>query len=174
MSAGFDNRRDVRLYRDLVTPETAFDDAFRHGAWAGLSLALARRYRLSFDARSSSGGSAGTARAYTGAVGAGRLTKYNGDVRLRTTRFEGPRLSGWIHALSLAVEPAPWTRLELGGGVREEHNPLETPSDLRVSWLTGDLDVSVARGWYVLFSLTREQGALESNDQVYGGLSYRF
>lgn len=174
LSAGFDNRRDVRLYRDLVTPETAFDDSFRHGAWAGVSLALAGRYRLSFDARSNSGGSAGTAHAYTGAVGASRLTRYNGDVRLRTTRFEGPRLSGWIHALSLAIEPAPWARLELGGGVREEHNPLETPSDLRVSWLTGDLDVSVARGWYALLSLTREQGAFESNDQVYGGLSYRF
>ena len=34
---GYDNRRNVRLYRDYITPETAFDDRFRRGAWAGLT-----------------------------------------------------------------------------------------------------------------------------------------
>ena len=36
LNAGYDSRRNVRLYRDAVTPETAFDDAFRQGVWGGL------------------------------------------------------------------------------------------------------------------------------------------
>lgn len=173
LSAGFDNRRNVRLYRDAITPETAFDDSFRLGAW-GLSVELARRYRVSFDARSSSGGSAGSATAYTGSLGATRLTSLHGELRLRTTRYHGPRISGWIYAASLAAEPAPWARAELNGGVRDERNPLEAPSDYRVGWVGADLDLSLARGWYLMLSGTLERGSLDANDQVYGGLSYRF
>src|SRR6266849_6303890 len=50
LDGGFDNRRNVRLYRDVVSPETAFDDTYRQGAWAGVWLQLSRRYRLGFDA----------------------------------------------------------------------------------------------------------------------------
>ncbi|HEU5040745.1 MAG TPA: hypothetical protein VFT84_07995 [Gemmatimonadales bacterium] len=174
LTAGFDNRRDVRLYRDMVTPETEFDDSFRHGGWAGVSLFLAGRYRLGFDARSSSGGSAGTAKVYTGSAAVTRLTRYAGEVRVRSSRYDGPRLSGWIHSLTLGLEPAPWAHVEGTGGVRQERNPLENPSELHVSWVTADLDLSVGRAWYLLLSVSRERGAFESSDQVYGGVSYRF
>jgi hypothetical protein len=38
VDAGFDTRRNVRLYRDRITPETEFDDSHRQGYWAGLRL----------------------------------------------------------------------------------------------------------------------------------------
>jgi hypothetical protein len=174
LSAGFDNRRDVRLYRDMITPETEFDDSFRHGFWGGASVGFGGHYRLGVDARTNSGGSAGTARAYTGSASVGRLTRYAGEVRLRSTRYEGPRLSGWIHAVTLGADPAPWAHVEVGGGVRQERNSLESPSELRVSWLTADLDVNLGRAWYLLLSTSRESGGFESNSQFYGGLSYRF
>ena len=39
---GFDNRRNVRLYRDFISPETAFDDSFREGYWGGVSVMALR------------------------------------------------------------------------------------------------------------------------------------
>ena len=42
------------------------------------------------------------------------------------------------------------------------------------SWVTADLDLTVGRAWYLLLSWSRERGGFESNDQVYGGVSYRF
>ena len=38
VDAGFDNRRTVRLYRDVTDPVTAFDDRYRQGAWGGASV----------------------------------------------------------------------------------------------------------------------------------------
>ncbi|MHB1311377.1 MAG: hypothetical protein ACYC3L_05095, partial [Gemmatimonadaceae bacterium] len=60
--AGYDNRRNVRLYRDYVNPELAFDDSFRIGTWGGVSVAPVRRLRFSADLRQSAGGTAGQAR----------------------------------------------------------------------------------------------------------------
>lgn len=79
-----------------------------------------------------------------------------------------------MHALTLGVEPAPWMHVETGGGWREEENPLEDPATLRVPWVTADLDVTMGRAWYLLLSWSHERGAFESNDQLYGGVSYRF
>src|SRR2546427_2041410 len=74
LDAGFDNRRNVRLYRDIVNPETAFDDTYRQGAWAGMWLQPARRFRLGLDARSRSRGPAGGPHPYTLPVSADRRT----------------------------------------------------------------------------------------------------
>jgi hypothetical protein len=38
VQSGFDNRRNVRLWRDRDTPETEFDDRYRQGAWAGATF----------------------------------------------------------------------------------------------------------------------------------------
>lgn len=137
-------------------------------------MAFGGRCRLGVDARTNSGGSAGTAKAYTGSLSVGRLTRYAGELRLRSTRYEGPRISGWIHAATLGADPGAWAHIEIGGGVRQEQNPLENPSELRVTWLTADLDLNLGRAWYLLLSTSRESGGFESNSQFYGGLSYRF
>jgi hypothetical protein len=174
LDAGFDSRRNVRLYRDVTNPETAFDDAYRQGAWAGVGVQVTRRFRLGLDARSSSGGPAGHADSYTLSFGAERLTRLGVNVRTRSTRYTNPVLSGWLHATTLSVEPGSWLHLELNGGLRAERDPLADPANFSVTWVGADVDVTLARAWYAMVSATRQRGGVDGYDQVYGGLSFRF
>jgi hypothetical protein len=173
LGAGYDNRRNVRLYRDAVTPEIAFDDAFRRGVWGGLALRL-RGARVAFDARSSSGGTAGRTTAYTLNAGLTRVTRLGLGVRSRTTRYEGPRESGWLEALGVDFAPAPPVLVSLEGGLLLAREPLADPTDRTVSWLGADVDVSLGRRWYWNGSVRHESGRLEATDQLFTGLSYRF
>jgi hypothetical protein len=174
LDGGFDNRRNVRLYRDVVNPATAFDDAFRQGIWGGLSLQLLGRLRVGVDARSSSGGVAGRAEAYTLSLGAERLTPLRLTLRSRSTRYTGPDLTGWLHSLALSIDPGR-VHFELNGGVRQELNPTADPvARVWATWFGADVDLAVARSWYVMLSGTRETGGFEGNDQLYGGISFRF
>jgi len=174
VDGGFDNRRNVRLYRDAVNPETAFDDAYRQGAWAGVSWRLQRRYRVGFDARSSSGGPAGSATAYTASFGAERLSPLAGTLRTRTTYYTNPQGSGWLESAAFAFEPAERWHVDLNGGLRAEHDPLEQPANVLVNWVGVNLDLTLARAWYALLSATRQRGGIDGNDQLYGGVSFRF
>jgi hypothetical protein len=173
LNAGYDNRRSVRLYRDAITPETAFDDAFRQGVWGGVGLRFTGG-RVGLDARSSTGGAVGGTYAVTVTGALSRLAGLGVGVRARTTRYDGPRESGWLEAIDLDVAPAPACLLTLNGGVRLARDPLADPTDRTVSWLGADLDLNLGRRWYLNLSGTHESGALESSDQAYGGLSYRF
>jgi hypothetical protein len=171
--AGYDNRRSVRLYRDAVTPETAFDDAFRQGVWGGLALRL-RGARVALDARSSGGGSLGRTAAFTLNAALARVAGSGVGVRSRTTRYDGPRESGWLEALSVDFAPARAVLISLEGGLRLAHDPLADPTDRTVSWVGADLDLSLGRRWYFNGSVQHEAGRLEANDQIFTGLSYRF
>ncbi len=174
LNGGVDNRRNVRLYRDAVTPETAFDDAFRRGVWGGLSLRLGPRGRVGVDARSSSGGSVGRTLSYTLSLAADRLAALDLGVRSRTTRYDGPRQSGWLQSLTVGLSPAAALHVDLNGGLRIEQDPLADPVNVHVTWFGADVDLSLARGWYLMLSGTHEAGGFEGNDQLYGGLSFRF
>ncbi|HET9725385.1 MAG TPA: hypothetical protein VFP28_00625 [Gemmatimonadales bacterium] len=174
VNGGVDNRRNVRLYRDAVTPETAFDDTYRQGIWGGWSLDLRGRGRVSFDTRSSSGGSVGRTMSYTLSLAANRVTALGLGVRSRTTRYDGTRQSGWLQSVSLDLTPTPALQLDLNGGFRVEQDPLAAPDRVHVTWFGADADLSVARGWYLMLSVTHERGGFEGNDQLYGGVSYRF
>ncbi len=174
LDGGFDNRRNVRLYRDVVNPETAFDDTYRQGAWAGMWLQLARRFRLGFDARSSSGGPAGGANSYTLSFSADRLTWLGMGLRTRTTYYTTPTLSGVLQSAALGFVPGDRLRLELNGGLRAEQDALLGAGTVAVTWVGADADVTLARAWYVMVSATRQRGGVDGYDQVYGGLSFRF
>ena len=174
LDAGFDNRRNVRLYRDVVNPETAFDDTYRQGAWAGLWVQLARRFRLGLDGRSSSGGPAGDANSYTLSFSADGLTRLGMGLRTRTTYYTSPQLSGVLQSAALAFAPGDRLRLELNGGLRAEQDALAGPGTVAVTWVGADVDVTLARAWYVLISATRQRGGVDGYDQLYGGLSFRF
>lgn len=174
VDAGFDNRRNVRLYRDAANPETIFDDTFRQGAWVGVWLQVTRPLRVGLDARSSGGGPAGQADAYTLSLGAAGLTRFGVSVRTRTTRYVNPLLRGWLQAATLSIEPDTRIRLELNGGVRAEEDPQAVPSSFTVTWVGADVDVTVARAWYVMLSATQQRGGSDGYDQVFGGLSWRF
>jgi hypothetical protein len=173
LNAGYDNRRSVRLYRDAVTPETAFDDAFRQGVWGGLGFRF-RRGRLGIDARSSTGGESGGTHSVTLSGALARIAWLDAGLRSRTTRYDGPRESGWLEAIDLDLTPAPAVQLTLNGGIRLARDPMAVPTDQTISWVGADADVNLGRRWYLSLSGLHQSGVLQANDQVFGGLSYRF
>ncbi len=171
---GFDNRRNVFLYRDFVNPVTSFDDAFRQGVWAGVGLRFGRGGFGGFDVRQSSGGTAGRANSYTLSAGTDRISPLGVRVRGRSTYFQSPNLDGWLHSLGLAFDPGNLWHVELSGGARLEHDALAIPADQSILWGGLDLDMNLARSWYLMLSANAEHGGPEATSQVYGGLSVRF
>jgi hypothetical protein len=183
IQAGVDNRRNVRLYRDYISPETEFDDAFRQGVWGGATLTLRQRVRIGGDVRVSRGGPAGAASYYTGSLGFGPLTRAGLDVRVRSTSFETDGASGWLHAWSASVDPAGAVRLEVDGGLRTQRAAAGfTSSDTTgaaarlpdARWIGGSIDVSLGRSWYALLSGTRDGSGVDVTNQLYAGLVFRF
>jgi hypothetical protein len=174
LHAGFDNRRNVLLYRDFVNPVTTFDDAFRQGVWAGAALRWRRRYSVGLDARQSSGGPAGRANSYTLSLGADRVTPLALGVRARSTYFRSQQITGWLNSLALALDPGSRLHFELSGGARIERDPLAIPASQSILWGGLDLDVNVARAWYLMLSGITERGGGDGTSQIYGGLSTRF
>ncbi len=172
--AGFDNRRNVLLYRDFVNPLTTFDDAFRQGAWVGLDVRLTRRYSVGFDARESASGAAGRADSYTLAARADRVTPLAMGVRARTTYFRSQSLDGWLHSLALSFDPSTRLHLELSGGARLEHDALAVPSRYSIRWTGLDLDMNLASSWYLMLSANGERGGAAPTSEIFGGLSVRF
>jgi hypothetical protein len=171
---GFDNRRSVRLYRDYVNPEIAFDDAFREGVWGGTSLNLLRRVRLTADARSSSGGIEGSATSYTGSLALSRLTPLHVGLRARTTQYSGQQSTGSLSSASLEIAPVPAIRLEVSAGVRNTSYPLSGAPATRLTWTGVDADIGIGRKLYLMLSTYRESGAPDRTIQSYLALSYRF
>jgi hypothetical protein len=172
LSAGFDNRRNVRLYRDVVTPETEFDDSYRQGLWGGLELEAAERYRVGFRAQESSGDSERST-SYTANASARRLGGVALGVGLRGTRYRSPRIDGWLCALDGDAQVTPWLGLGLGGGLRDERSSIEGVASRQVVWLSAEIEATLRRGLYTLLSVERSRSDAERYDQIYTSLTYR-
>lgn len=178
VNAGYDNRRSARLYRNYVTPEIAFDDSWRTGVWGSL-LGNFGRLSATLDARRSSGGAAGVASVFGASAFAGLPPRLPMDVRERTSWYDTPTATGWLHSLAFSVSPTPILRVEASGGARIETpragTAIATTVDrLTVSWLELTGDIAIARAWYAQLSFTRERGGWDSADLAYTSLSYRF
>ena len=175
VDAGYDNRRDVRVYRDFVSPETQFDDDYRRGVWGGFGLRFAQRYRVGLSARSSGGGSAGDAMSYTGLFTAGRVTPAHLDFRLRSARYENDRSTGWMHSLSAGIAVGAMWNFELYGGVRDDAGRTPSTPDVHTSWFGANVDMGLGRNWYVNVSGEHNgTSGAESYHQIYSSVSYRF
>mgnify|MGYP001094134840 FL=1 len=126
------------------------------------------------DARSSSGGPAGSADSYTGTLGAAGLTQLGLAARIRSTRYESDVTEGWLHALSVSSDLASWTRLEIHGGFRAESplHPAIPEGDF--AWFGLDWEAFFGRHWLLSLTADRNLGAHEDNDQYYATLSWRF
>jgi hypothetical protein len=172
LDAGWDGRRNVRLYRDVVNPVTTFDDTYRRGAWVGAGWRAAPRVRIGVELRTSGGGG-DRSDAYTGSLDVTRLPGSVG-VRTRTTYYTTPTLRGWLTAVTVGADAGTRMHLSLNGGLRAERDPLNDPMNSTVTWVGADLDVTLARAWYAMLSATRQRGGLDGNDQLYGGVSVRF
>lgn len=173
---GIDNRRNVRLYRDYLTPEAAFDDSFRQGEWAGASLNLHGRFRMSGDTRTTSGGPAGVATSYTGSMGVMRLTPLQLGFRARATRYSGQLSTGQLQSLSAEVYPFDLFHVEATAGTRTSTPTVAglVMGASHVTWSSVDADWGLGRSVYLMFSIYREQGAGIHNAQSFMSISYRF
>lgn len=175
-NGGFDSRRNVRLYRDLITPEEVFDDRFRRGYWGGVQLTIARKLRLGGDVRTSTVEAADSLRttAWSGTLSADQLTPLGLGIRFRGTRYQTPgRGPGTLVTGGLRFSPARLGSLELNGGTRTEAN--NSAADRY--WAGFDVEVFLRRSWFFLATFTREwgrAGLTPTTDLLYGGLSYRF
>lgn len=173
-NVGYDNRRSVRLYRDFVDPETEFDDTFRQGGWAGVSVNAGSHVRLNTDARQSRGGTGNDARSYTGSLGVFRLTPLGLGAQLRTSAYSGSVAEGKL--MSGSVELNPWNRfrLEASGGTRLDTRPLSDVATRKLAWQGLDLDFGLGRSLYLMFSAYREKGDAGRSMQGYTAISWRF
>lgn len=173
VDGGSDTRRRIRLYRDRITPETEFDDAYRFGHWGGLEFRPTPRSSIAANARRSSGGGGGAVDSYTMRVGAGVPNLLNLDIRTRGTWYSSDTAEGWLASGDLSVDATPRLRLGTTAGLRREAiSPTPTPDD--VVWYSGEVDLNVGSNWLFLASAERSHGDLEQTTQVQTSLSYRF
>jgi hypothetical protein len=173
-NAGYDNRRNVRLYRDRITPETEFDDAYRNGVWAGATVRIAERFRIGVDVRERGGGESGGVDGYTLVLGTERLTRLGLDFHSRSSRYTNASVEGWLHSLSMGIAPGHRVHVALTGGVRDEVNLVDPASTGRLNWYGLDFDLILGRRWLFMTLLERSQSDLEANTQIYSSISYRF
>ncbi len=176
LNAGFDNRRNVRLFRDVVNPVTQFDDAFRQGAWGSIGVRLGRKGRAALDVRTRSGGVAGKADAYTGSLTWFGLTRAGLFLSARGTRYTGDQSDGTLYSGVAGLDLLRQLRLELNGGYRREQLLLgfSGPSRNDLWWAGADLEYGLTSAWFLQLSLVREKGDAQNDTQLYGGLSFRF
>jgi len=198
LHGGYDNRKNVILYRDYVSPVTQFDDAFRQGVWAGVSWVPSPSWRAGFDARYSGGGATGTAMSYTALATNSSWLPLQGLITMRATAYATDATvcadavvtgtscvtmaskhgTGWLATALATINPTTALRLGLNGGYRMDNTAygaaaLFTPTN-GVTWAGVDADYLFGTSWYLLLSATYTSGGTESSTQLYTSLSYRF
>lgn len=170
---GYDGRRNVLLARDRETPETAFDDRFREGGWAGLSIEPGWSSRLDGTARWTSGGAAGTAWAWSGALERRSIPPFDGRLSLRSSRVESDLETGWLHAATISVRAGGSSEIAFTAGTQSMRDPfLETVR--HSTWQGVDADFGFGARWYALLQGQRESGDEGKGTTGYAGLSWRF
>jgi hypothetical protein len=172
--AGYDNRRDVRLYRDRVTPETDFDDQYRNGAWGGVEARLGGHFRAGAEVRTRGGGDLGGADSWTVTTGLSGLTRAGLGVATRCTRYTTDRVEGWLHSIGIGLSLGSRWHAEATAGMRDETSLESALLDNDVTWYGLDVDVSLGRGWFLTTSAERSEGDQEALDQIYATVSWRF
>jgi hypothetical protein len=177
LNAGYDDRRNVRLFRDLITPVTQFDDQYRNGAWAGATCRFLHHFTTGFDVRTSAGGSLGGANGYSVYLGAVNLSSLALDIQSRSTRYTNNTLDGWLHSLSFGIPVGSRFHVALSGGVRDETPALTTSTaatTTRLTWYGLDTDVALGRHLFTALSLEHSQGTFDASDQGYLTVAYRW
>jgi hypothetical protein len=182
-NGAYDNRQNVRLYRDATDPAITFDDAHRQGVWGGLSL-IGHRVRVGGDVRFSDGATAGKATSYTGTAGVDQFTPLHLSLTGRATWYTsltspdstspGVRYSGQMYTARIGGDPWAAVHLDLDGGVRLDSNPHNSPARSTITWYGLDVDVSLARAWFLSLSGQREQSPGLATTLFYSSLTWRF
>ena len=173
LRVGYDNRRNIRLYRDLITPETEFADTCRQGYWVGLTQRIARRFRVGVNAKRSTSELAGDADTYTLIFGAtGLARRFN--FFYRGSYYSNEINQGSLQSLTSGVIVTRQLRMTLMGGLRQDTAIAAPDIQTELVWYGIGWDVSLGRHWFLQLSGERTDGELEKNDQVYFSTTYRF
>ena len=172
LTGGYDNRRNVRLYRDRLTPETEFDDAYRQGAWCGAQSLITSHVHLSVEARNNAG--ADRSHSWSTSAELYRLVPLHTTLRVRASNYSGGSIESTLRSGSLGFDPLPMSHIEVSGGVRSTSNPLLAGED-REYWQTIDYDVTIGRSWYINGGWERDYGGSAGGTrQLQAGLSWSF
>lgn len=174
INAGYDNRRNVRLYRDFVSPDIAFDDSFRQGMWGGAQVTLGSHVQATYDARTNRGGSSGGTDSWTASARVSRLSSLGLGARARLTEYDGMLLAGRLRSVSLELQPAGRFRLDVTAGQRNDIRPLQGTDPVALDWFGADFDIGIGRSVYFTLSTYQERSAEGRMLQYFGSLSYRF
>jgi hypothetical protein len=173
MNAGYDNRRNVRLLSDQATPATEFDDRYHSGGWIGSAFALGRHVEIDGDARVRGGTETDRSHGWSAGGEVFGLRAWNARLRAHYASYVSETLDSRLTTLGLALDPHPVIHFETSGGLRESRD-LTFASLESVRWFEGDLDVALARRWYVNGSVEVDRGGAVDFTQTYTGLSWRF
>jgi len=173
LNAGFDTRRNVRLYRDRITPETEFDDSYRRGYWGGASLSLPGASRVGLQVRRSAGGETDAATSATMSARTAVPGWRTADVGTRITSYTNGRTEGWLSSVSSGFQLGR-AHAELSVGRRNENARLGSRASNDLTWGSLDVDARLSQAWYGILSVERNGGDQERNTQVYANALYRF
>ena len=171
---GYDNRRNVRLYRDFINVAVEFDDTFRRGAWVGFTQRIKKRFRFGLDAKNSRSEKSGNADTYTFTAGTSGLSKANFSSHYRGSHYSNETVEGWLHSLNTSVSMTRHARLSATYGLREDSNLVDPTLDNRLVWYGLETDFNIGRHWFVQLSSERTTGDNVENDQSYLSMTYRF
>jgi hypothetical protein len=172
VSAGYDNRRNVRLYRDRLTPETDFDDIYRQGAWLGSDAQFVKHLRVAAEVRTTAGGD--RSHAWNWSTEVFRLGPVNGAVRARMSRYDASSVTSELASGSVGLDPWPLSHVEAAGGVRRTRSGPAGLDDVE-HWQSVDVDVTLGRRWYASGGWEHDRGGASGQSrQLQGGLSWRF
>ena len=169
--SGFDNRHNVRLWRDHLTPETEFDDSYRQGVWVGASVRSPQGFGVSGDERWR-GATGDLARTTTLGAEIVRPMWRGLSLRGRWSDYQGAPVSSRLLTGSLGLDPLFGAHVEVAGGQRRTDDALGGGGELTRWWST-DLDVSLARRWFANFSFQNERSDFTQTLQIMAGLSRR-
>jgi len=187
INATYDKRRNVRLIRDFTNPETNFDDAYREGYGGGLQYS-GRHFYLGGDWRRSTGATVLGANSYTATLGANRVAPLGLGFSVRATWYQtqndssavnpgSVQTNGHLYSGHVSFDPTNAIHVDLNGGVRQEDNPAFVERQ-KSTWYGVDLDVALARQWYLNLSGLRQKDPANPGTsqltQIYSGLTWRF
>ena len=174
LDAGYDNRRNVRLYRDRDTPATEFDDRIRQGVWAGASARAGGHLTFGGDLRFHGDGSdAGRGHSWSVNAVAARLVPYHARAGVRWSRFSGDRTQSQLLGVTIGLDPDRRLHAEVGSGLR---NTVDRIAELEEQelWESLDLDVSLGGRMFMTMGLEHIHGTFDRRFEEELGLSWGF
>lgn len=174
INLGYDDRRNVRLYRDYISPATQFDDLYRSGGWIGMSLEAGPHMRFDSDFRKRAGAPADQSTAWSGGAQFMRMGLWNLTFRGRYSQYNSSTLLSRLTSFGASVDPVGSVHVEGSGGTRSSINSGVVTATENVLWTSADLDLTLARRWYLNANIEHDRGTVSNITQEYVGLSWRF